>query len=70
MATSRWRPSTAVRLRLEIVGFEVFLLALMLFAAGVAEMPSFMWFLLVFVSVVVQSVLFYRIGRVREQLDH
>jgi len=69
MATvSRWRTSRPVRLRLELVGLEVFLLALMVFVAGVSEMPTFVWFVLAFVSVVVQSVLFYNIGRVREKL--
>ncbi len=70
MATvSRWRSSRPVRLRLDIVGLEVFLLALMVFMAGLSELPSFVWFVLVSVSVVVQSVLFYHIGRVREKLD-
>jgi hypothetical protein len=69
MATvSRWRTLRPVRLRLELVGLEVFLLALMVFVAGVSEMPTFVWFVLAFVSVVVQSVLFYNIGRVREKL--
>ncbi len=70
MATvSRWRSSRPVRLRLDIVGLEVFLLALMVFVAGLSELPSFVWFVLVSVSVVVQSVLFYNIGRVREKLE-
>lgn len=70
MATvSRWRSSRPVRLRLDIVGLEVFLLALMVFMAGLSDLPSFVWFVLVGVSVVVQSVLFYHIGRVREKLD-
>lgn len=71
MATvSRWRSSRPVRLRLDLVGLEVFLLALMVFMAGLSELPSFVWFVLVGVSVVVQSVLFYNIGRVREKLEH
>ena len=70
MATvSRWRSSRPVRLRLELVGLEVFLLALMLFVGGLSEIPSFVWFMLAAVSVVVQSVLFYNIGRVREKLE-
>jgi hypothetical protein len=70
MATvSRWRSSRPVRLRLELVGFEVFLIALMIFVAGVAELPVPVWLVLAFVSVAVQSVLFYNIGRVREKLD-
>ncbi len=70
MATvSRWRSSRPVRLRLDIVGLEVFLLALMVFMAGLSDLPSFVWLVLVGVSVVVQSVLFYHIGRVREKLD-
>jgi len=70
MATvSRWRSSRPVRLRLELVGFEVFLIAFMIFAAGLSELPSFVWFVLVGVSLVVQSVLFYNIGRVREKLE-
>lgn len=70
MATvSRWRSSRPVRLRLDIVGLEVFLLAFMVFVAGLSELPSFVWFVLVGVSVVVQSVLFYNIGRVREKLE-
>jgi hypothetical protein len=69
MATvSRWRSSRPVRLRLELVGLEVFLLALMVFVAGVSELPVFVWFLLAFTSVGVQTVLFYNIGRVREKL--
>ncbi len=70
MATvSRWQPSRPVRLRLELVGFEVFLVAMMIFMAGIADLPSFVWFVLVGVSVLVQSVLFYKIGRVREKLE-
>ncbi len=70
MATvSRWRSSRPVRLRLNFVGFEVFLIAFMIFMAGLSELPSFVWFVLVGVSVVVQSVLFYNIGRVREKLE-
>ncbi len=71
MATvSRWRSSRPVRLRMDLVGFEVFLIAFMIFMAGLSELPSFVWFVLVGVSVVVQSVLFYNIGRVREKLEH
>jgi hypothetical protein len=70
MATvSRWRSSRPVRLRLDLVGLEVFLLAFMIFVAGLSELPSFVWLVLVGVSVVVQSVLFYNIGRVREKLQ-
>ena len=70
MATvSRWRSSRPVRLRLELVGFEVFLIALMIFVAGVAELPVPVWLVLAFASVLVQSVLFYNIGRVREKLE-
>lgn len=70
MATvSRWRSSRPVRLRMEIVGLEVFLLALMIFVAGISEIPTFVWLVLAFVSVVVQSVLFYNMGRVREKLE-
>jgi len=70
MATvSRWRSSRPVRLRLELVGLEVFLLALMIFLAGISEIPVFVWFVLATVSVVMQSVLFYNIGRVREKLE-
>ena len=69
MATvSRFGSSRPVRLRLELVGLEVFLLALMIFLAGLSNLPSFIWFVMVGVSVVVQSVLFYHIGRVREKL--
>ncbi len=69
MATvSRFGSSGPVRLRLELVGAEVFLLALMIFAAGLSDLPGFLWFVLVSVSVVVQSVLFYQVGRVREKL--
>jgi hypothetical protein len=70
MATvSRWRSSRPVRLRLELVGLEVFLLGLMIFVAGVSELPVFIWFVLAGVSVLVQSVLFYNLGRVREKLE-
>ncbi|MCH7997989.1 MAG: hypothetical protein IIA91_00705 [Chloroflexi bacterium] len=68
VTVSRWRSSRPVRLRLDIVGLEVFLLAFMVFLAGLSELPSFVWFVLVGVSVVLQSVLFYNIGRVREKL--
>ena len=47
----------------------MFLLAFMVFLAGLSELPSFVWFVLVGVSVVLQSVLFYHIGRVREKLE-
>jgi len=71
MATvSRWRSSRPVSLRLELVGLEVFLLALMIFLAGISELPVFVWFVLAFASVLVQTVLFYNIGRVRERLEH
>ncbi len=70
MATvSRVGPTRPVRLRLELVGFEVFLIGFMIFAAGLSELPSFVWFVLVGVSVLVQSVLFYNIGRMREKLE-
>jgi hypothetical protein len=70
MATvSRWRSSRPVRLRLELVGAEVFLLAFMIFLAGISELPVFVWFVLVFASVLVQTALFYQIGRVRQKLE-
>ncbi len=70
MATvSRVGSARPVRLRLELVGFEVFLLALMVFVAGLSDLPAFVWFVLVSVSVLMQSVLFYNIGRVREKLE-
>ncbi len=70
MATvSRWRSSRPVRLRLELVAFEVFLIALMVFMAGLSQLPPFVWFVLAVTSVVVQSVLFYNLGRVREKLE-
>lgn len=69
VTVSRWRSSRPVRLRLDIVGLEVFLLAFMVFMAGLSELPSFVWFVLVGVSVVLQSVLFYNIGRVRQKLE-
>ncbi len=70
MATvSRIGPDRPVRLRLEFVGFEVFLIGFMIFLAGLSGLPSFVWFVLVGVSVLVQSVLFYNIGRVREKLE-
>ncbi len=69
VTVSRWRSSRPVRLRLDIVGLEVFLLAFMIFLAGISELPSFVWFVLVGVSVVLQSVLFYNIGRVRQKLE-
>ena len=70
MATiSRLGSGRPVRLRLDLVGFEVFLIALMIFVAGLSDLPAFVWLVLVGVSVVVQSVLFYHIGRVREKLE-
>ncbi len=42
----------------------------MIFVAGVSELPVFVWFVLAFTSVLVQTVLFYQIGRVREKLEH
>ncbi len=70
MATvSRIGSAGPVRLRLELVGFEVFLIGFMIFLAGLSDLPSFIWFVLVSVSVLVQSVLFYNIGRVREKLE-
>ena len=68
--TSRWRSVGRVRLRMELVGGEVFAVILMLFVAGAVDVPGLVWFLLVTVSVIVQSVLFYQMGRIREQLDH
>ncbi len=70
MATvSRFGSAGPVRLRLELVGGEVFLIGFMIFLAGLSDLPSFIWFVLVSVSVLVQSVLFYHIGRVREKLE-
>lgn len=72
MATvSRWRSSQTrpVRLRLELVGLEVFLLVMVIFTLGVSEVPGFVWFAMVGVLVLVQSVLFYNLGRVREKLE-
>ena len=69
VTVSRWRSSRPVRLRMDIVGLEVFLLAFMVFVAGLSELPALVWFVLAGVSVVVQSVLFYHIGRVREKLE-
>ena len=70
MATvSRIGSGRPIRLRLELVGFEVFLIGFMIFLAGLSELPSFVWFVLVGVSVFVQSVLFYNIGRMREKLE-
>ncbi len=69
VTVSRWRSSRPVRLRLDIVGLEVFLLAFMVFMAGLSELPSFVWFVLVGASVVLQSILFYNIGRMRQKLE-
>ena len=65
---SRWRPAPSVRLPLWLLGLEVFLVALMIFVAGASELPSAVWFVLVAVSIVAHSVLFYNVGRVRERL--
>lgn len=67
--TSRWRSVGRVRLRMELVASEVFAVILMLFVAGAVDVPGLVWFLLVTISVIVQSVLFYQMGRIREQLD-
>ena len=48
----------------------VFLIALMIFVAGVSELPVFVWFVLAFASVLIQTVLFYHLGRAREKLEH
>ncbi len=67
--TSRWRSVGRVRLRMELVGGEVAAVVLMLFVSGAVDMPGLVWFLLVTITVIVQSVLFYQMGRIREQLD-
>jgi len=67
--TSRWRSVGRVRLRMELVGSEVFAVILMLFVAGAVDVPGLVWFLLVTISVIVQSVLFYQMGRIRAQPD-
>ncbi len=54
-----------VRLRLELIVLEVLLIALTIFVARLSGLPGFVWFVLIGASVVVQSVLFYKIGRVR-----
>ncbi len=70
MATvSRFGSAGPVRLRLEFVGFEVFLIGFMIFLARLSDLPGLVWFVLVGASVLVQSVLFYNIGRVREKLE-
>jgi hypothetical protein len=70
MATvSRWRSSRPVRTRLELVSLEVVLLAIIIFVAGISDLSPVVWLVLVSVSVVVQSALFYHLGRVREKLD-
>ena len=66
--TSRWRSEDRVRLRMELLGSEVAAVILMLFVASAVDMPGLVWFLLVTITVIVQSVLFYRMGRMREQL--
>ncbi len=71
MATvSRIGSDGPVRLRLELVGLEVFLIGFMIFLAGLSDLPALVWFVMVGASVLVQSVLFYNIGRVREKLEH
>ncbi len=70
MATiSRFGSSRPVRLRLGLLSLEVFLAGLLIFVAGLLDLPSLIWFALVGVFVVVQSVLFYHIGRIREKRD-
>ncbi len=54
-----------VRLRLELIVFEVLLIAVTIFVARLSDLPGFVWFVLIGVSVLIQSVLLYRIGRVR-----
>ena len=54
---------------MELLGSEVAAVILILFVAGAVDMPGLVWFLLVTITVIVQSVLFYRMGRIREQLD-
>ena len=64
------RLSTLSRAELAaVVALEVFFAGLVVFVAGVAGLPPFIWFVLVVASVTAQSVIFYNIGREREKLE-
>jgi len=65
---SRLRIRRAVNLRLEIIAPEVGLLILFLFLVGLAEPPALVWFLFVGTMVLIQTILFYRLGRISEQM--
>ena len=65
---SRLRIRRAVTLRLEIIAPEVGLLIFFLFMVGIAKPPALVWFLFVTTMVVIQTILFYRLGRISEQM--
>ncbi len=51
-----------------VAALEVFFAGLVVFVAGIAGLPPFIWFVLAAATVTAQSVLFYSIGREREKL--
>lgn len=58
-----------MRLRLELVGAEVAAISAFLTIAGAVGLPALLLLVLVVGALVIQSALFYQLGRVREKLE-
>ena len=56
------------KLRVEVVVIEVVAISLFLVVAAASDVPAGILALLFFAATVIQSVLFYRLGQVREKL--
>jgi len=57
------------KLRVEVVALEVLAISLFLVVAAASDVPPAVLALLFFGAMVIQSVLFYRLGQMREKLD-
>lgn len=58
-----------VKLRLEIIAPQVGTVILSLFVLGLVDTPAAIWFIFVAVMVLMHTLLFYRLGRIAEQMS-
>jgi hypothetical protein len=61
--------SEPVKLRVEVVAFEMIVVAVAIVAAGFAKLPGPAWVPIAAIVVLGQSALFYNLGRMREKLE-
>lgn len=57
------------KLRVEVVAVEVVAISAFLVVAAASDVPPAVLAALFFAAMVIQSVLFYKLGQVRERLD-